>query len=235
MPPSTILDIFGVSQSPESTATLSPPASVQPTREAVGRRPKSSPVWAYAADLDENGTPPFGQNIDNERLRVFRCKVCIEIGRKKVYEYATRRGTAHFREHLLKHHNIDVPTTFDSAATCLSIQLAQDVPDMPSTMSHEIPPRESSLRQGRVQEAQVRKVGRVQKRERDESDIEEELAIVESKMQVEEIKKRLAELEVSTSHAGTRAISHICKETDMLRLFLVIRSRSLSYAGSSAS
>ena len=186
-----------------------------------GRRPKSSPVWAYAADLDENGMPPLGQKPNNKDFRVFRCKACIEKGPKKAYEYAIQGGIAHFRAHLLKHHNIVVPMTIESSATELATELTQETRERTSTMSHEIPPRESSLRQGGTQEAPLRNGNRGEKRERDEGDIEDELAIVESKVRVEEIKKRLAELEVSGYPAGAMAINTPCHKTNMCFVLLL--------------
>ena len=204
MPPRTIFGIFGASPSTESAPTPSPPAPVLLKRKS---RSKTSPLWAYAADLDEEGNPPFGQNAGNLNCRVFRCKACIQKGRRRT-EYATQGGSAHFRAHLLKYHNTVVPTSTEGAATDLANEIIQEARERPLITSHQIPPRESSLRQGRVQEGPAQMNGRGQKHERDESDIEEELAIVESKMQVEEIKKRLAELEVGATHTATGMICH---------------------------
>ena len=75
---------------------LRPTLTAPPTKKP---RFKSSPLWAYAADLDADGNAPYSQAPGREKISVFRCKLCIVNG-ERIKEYEAPRSGAHFRDHL---------------------------------------------------------------------------------------------------------------------------------------
>ena len=88
--------------------STSQPSTFDPFVTTRKPRQKSSPLWAYTADLDADGNAPFSRIPGREKTPVFRCKPCIVEGNKKIKEYDAPRLGAHFRDHLYKKHGITV-------------------------------------------------------------------------------------------------------------------------------
>ena len=80
--------------------------------KASKARKLTSNLWAYAADVIDD-QPPLGSTTGLTMTMVYRCSVCVARGNKKIVEYSSRGGGAHFREHLSKHHKITVATSME--------------------------------------------------------------------------------------------------------------------------
>ena len=72
-------------------------------------RKLTSNLWAWAADVVD-GKPPLGVTPGLKTKEVYRCRLCVEKDSRKPREWNRRGGGAHFREHILKKHQITVPT-----------------------------------------------------------------------------------------------------------------------------
>ena len=70
-------------------------AAMPPVAFSVrGTRPRTSGLWNFAADIDEEGNPP-----KNEKgIPVWRCAACAQNGMR--LEYILRGGNDHFKDHL---------------------------------------------------------------------------------------------------------------------------------------
>lgn len=78
--------------------------------KASKARKLTSNLWAYAADVVD-GQPPLGTTAGLTKTTVYRCSICFARGYKKIVEYSSRGGGAHFREHLSKAHKLTVATS----------------------------------------------------------------------------------------------------------------------------
>ena len=87
-------------------------------------RPKTSGLWTYAADVDKEGNAPK----NGSGRYVWRCIKCADANKRR--EYLLDGGNAHFKEHLLKAHGIDLSLaknteTAAADASQLRIDMAQ--------------------------------------------------------------------------------------------------------------
>ena len=76
---------------------------------------KSSGIWEYAANLNENGNPPFSTVPGREDRRVYICKLCRASGKKQDTAYELTSGNGHFREHLTKSYRVIILTATEIA------------------------------------------------------------------------------------------------------------------------
>ena len=75
----------------------------------------TNPLWEYAADLDQDGTPALSSIPGREENRVYQCKLRIAADKVKTIEREVSEGTNHFRNNLQKAHKLNVSAVADKA------------------------------------------------------------------------------------------------------------------------
>ena len=73
-------------------------------------RPKTSPIWLYAANLTATGAAP--QNSSGKQI--WRCKVCLEQGKLHPKEFILTGGTRAPAKHLREDHGLSISSSRDA-------------------------------------------------------------------------------------------------------------------------